>query len=309
MGEFRKRLFSAAARFDPGNFAFVMATGITSIGAYHLGMGIASSVLFRINEIAFVAASSLLLARSFLSPAGVLKGIFNYQEAPFFATVVAGTCIMGSQMVTFENNAAAGAALWIAGTFLWLILLYAFLVAVMTGSTKPPVESSPDAGWLIFVVATQSISILGISIGTLFPHHDIILVAMLALHSVGVMLYMILMALIFHRLFFFPLAPEDLTPLYWIVMGAAAITTLSGAEIIREGGKLPFLASVLPFFTGSTFFSGHFPHGGFRSSPSYIFGGTSPEATRCPTTCATGGWYFHWACIRSVPTGSEQPSH
>ncbi|MCC6869599.1 MAG: tellurite resistance/C4-dicarboxylate transporter family protein, partial [Burkholderiales bacterium] len=49
-----------------------------------------------------------------------------------------------------------------------------------------------------------------------------------------------------------PLAPGDLTPPYWINMGAMAISTLAGSLLMLNAGDAPFLASLLPFLKGFT---------------------------------------------------------
>jgi Tellurite resistance protein and related permeases len=62
------------------------------------------------------------------------------------------------------------------------------------------------------------------------------------------------MSLIFYRYTFFPLAPGDLTPPYWINMGAMAISTLAGSLLAANAGNEPLLASLRPFLGGFTVF-------------------------------------------------------
>jgi tellurite resistance protein TehA-like permease len=69
---------------------------------------------------------------------------------------------------------------------------------------------------------------------------------------VGSMLYVWLIALIFHRILFLPLSPGDLTPPYWINMGAMAISTLAGVRLVGEAGRMPLLTEMLPFLKGMT---------------------------------------------------------
>ena len=68
------------------------------------------------------------------------------------------------------------------------------------------------------------------------------------------MLYIIIITLLFYRLVFFPLAPGELSPLTWISMGAAAITTLSGARLLASAHEWAFLAGMEPFLKGYTLF-------------------------------------------------------
>src|SRR5204863_3645706 len=81
---------------------------------------------------------------------------------------------------------------------------------------------------------------------------DALLFLALVFWLVGSMLYVWFIALIFHRILFLPLAPGDLTPPYWINMGAMAISTLAGVGLIGEAGRMPLLGELLPFLKGMT---------------------------------------------------------
>jgi len=76
----------------------------------------------------------------------------------------------------------------------------------------------------------------------------------LALWLCGGMLYIWIISLIFYRYTFFPLAPSDLMPPYWINMGAMAISTLAGASLIQSASNASFLGDILPFLKGFTLF-------------------------------------------------------
>src|SRR6516162_3292637 len=66
------------------------------------------------------------------------------------------------------------------------------------------------------------------------------------------MLYIWIISLIFYRKTFLPFSPGDLTPPYWINMGAMAISTLAGAGLVHNAPDAPFLTSMLPFIKGFT---------------------------------------------------------
>src|SRR5262249_16650622 len=53
---------------------------------------------------------------------------------------------------------------------------------------------------------------------------------------------------------FFKLSAGQLTPPYWINMGAVAITTMSGARLLLYSGHWPLLEDVRPFLKGFTLF-------------------------------------------------------
>jgi hypothetical protein len=66
----------------------------------------------------------------------------------------------------------------------------------------------------------------------------------------GGMFYIWIISLIFYRYSFFAFSPSDLTPPYWINMGAMAISTLAGALLVENASDAPFLASLLPLSQG-----------------------------------------------------------
>src|SRR3546814_14213324 len=70
----------------------------------------------------------------------------------------------------------------------------------------------------------------------------------------GGMLYIWMMSLIFYRYAFFTFEPGDLSPPYWINMGAMAISALAGALLIANVAHAPFLLSLQPFIKGFTVF-------------------------------------------------------
>src|SRR5262252_2948875 len=70
--------------------------------------------------------------------------------------------------------------------------------------------------------------------------------------GIGLALYGIYIALFAYRIFFFAVVPDDLTPILWVVMGAAAISTNAGADLILNGSGVAFLTSMRPVVGGVT---------------------------------------------------------
>src|SRR5262249_18525576 len=70
----------------------------------------------------------------------------------------------------------------------------------------------------------------------------------------GAALYLWIMTLIFFRYTFFEMAPQDLTPPYWINMGAVAISVLVGATLVEHAELSRDLADIVPFVKGFTLF-------------------------------------------------------
>ncbi|MGA2762387.1 MAG: tellurite resistance/C4-dicarboxylate transporter family protein [Spirochaetia bacterium] len=248
-------LSQAARDLYPGSFALVMATGIISSAAQLLAFPVLARILLGCNALFFVVLWLFTLARlAFFFPR--LRGdLLGHATGPGFFTIVAGTCVLGTQIVLVIGDYGLAMALGILGLALWLVLTYTFFAAVVTSSSKPALGSGIHGGWLVSVVATQSVSALSTVLSAGYPAFaQGLLFLSLCFSFAGGMLYIILIILLFYRLIFFPLAPVELSPLTWISMGAAAITTLSGARILASAGEWSFLAEMVPFLRGYTLF-------------------------------------------------------
>jgi tellurite resistance protein TehA-like permease len=231
----------------------VMATGIVSIALELEGFAGLSRALFGLNLAFYVALWALYLARLSLAPGRFLADVKDHNRGVGFFTAVAGTCVLGSQFVLIADNWRVAVGLWSLGSVLWLLLLYGIFTCLTVKSEKPPLEEGLNGGWLLPVVATQSVAVLGgLLAGHLTGYREEVLFFSLAVWLGGGMLYVWIIALIFYRYTFFTLAPRDLTPPYWINMGAMAISTLAGAGLVASAGRSPLLRDLLPFLKGLT---------------------------------------------------------
>jgi tellurite resistance protein TehA-like permease len=110
-----------------------------------------------------------------------------------------------------------------------------------------------NGGWLVAVVAAQSVSVLGGLLATEFgPARELVIFFVLVMWLGGGMLYIWIIALIFYRYTFLPLDPRQLAPPYWINMGAMAISTLAGTVLAGRAGDSRLLTELLPFVKGLT---------------------------------------------------------
>jgi tellurite resistance protein TehA-like permease len=251
-----KRLLRAAvADLFPGYFALVMATGITSIAANLLGMIWVAVALLYVNIAAFVVLWAMLLARLAFFFKKALADLNDHVRGPGFFTVVAGTCVFGSQLVLVADNFQIAGVLWIVGLICWVVIMYAFFTAVTVRMNKPPLEKGISGSWLIAVVATQSVSVLGTILAAHYTQYsELLLFFTLCMYLIGCMLYIILITLIFYRFTFLDITREVLTPPYWINMGAVAITTLAGARLILAAQSWSLINEIGPFLKGFTLF-------------------------------------------------------
>jgi len=117
-------------------------------------------------------------------------------------------------------------------------------------SEKPTLAEGINGGWLISVVAAQSVAVLG---AQLAPHvGEAGVLFALAMWLGGGMLYLWIISLIFYRYTFFTMSPLELGPPYWINMGAAAISTLSGTMLVAAAPYSAVVNEIVPFVRGLT---------------------------------------------------------
>jgi tellurite resistance protein TehA-like permease len=245
----------AAANLFPGYFALVMATGIISVACFLLQMTTIARVLLIINIVAYVVLCVLLLVRLLFFFPRLEADIKDHIRGPGFFTVVAGTCVLGSALLIVFNQHRPAMALWFAGIGLWIVIMYAFFTAMTVSKNKPSIEAGLNGGWLLAVVATQSISVLGtLLVSRLADYGETVLFFTLCMFLLGCMLYLPLITLIFYRFTFVNVTMAMLTPPYWINMGAVAITTLAGARLIIAAPGSPLLNEMVPFLKGFTLF-------------------------------------------------------
>lgn len=237
----------------PGYFALVMATGIVSIASFLSGLQVVARLLLSLNLIAYVTLGLLTLHRSRRYLPDLLADLRSHVRAPGILTLVAGTCTLGAQTVILTGNLTAGISFLVLGVLLWAILMYAFFAAMIIHQPKPDLASGIHGGWLLAVVATQSISLLAALLAPrLGTGQEALLSLGLAMYLLGSPLYLLIASILLYRLMFFPLTPEEFTPPYWINMGATAITTLAGATLILAAPQWNLLEEILPFLKGVT---------------------------------------------------------
>ena len=238
----------------PGYFALVMATGIVSIACALLGLGWIARALLWVNLMAYIVLSSALLLRAALYPRRLLADLCDHGRGPGFFTVVAGTCMLGSQLLVVADAAFPARMLWFVGMALWVFVMYAFFTAVVVRQNKPSLEAGINGAWLIAIVATQAVSVLSSLLARKLAAPEPVLFLALCMYLLGAMLYLTIITLIFYRFTFLPMTMEGLTPPYWINMGAVAITTLAGSTLLLARGLSPLLEMLRPFLTGFTLF-------------------------------------------------------
>lgn len=251
----RRYVGERLSSMHPAYFAMSMATGIVSIACHLLGLRDLSALLFWINVPAYALIWIAMIARAMAFPRAFLADWTSHQRGPGFFTSVAATCVLGSQFFLLRHSPAIAFGLWVFGLVLWVICTYTVFVALSIREDKPSLGEGINGGWLIAVVATQAICVLGCQVlPDRVANRDAALFFLTSFWLCGGMLYIWMISLIFYRYTFFRFSPGDLSPPYWINMGAMAISTLAGSLLIINAPDAPFLLSLLPFIKGFTIF-------------------------------------------------------
>lgn len=231
----------------------VMATGALSIACWYMDFTILAEILIYFNILVYAVLLGLNLTRISFNHQNVLDDLSDHSKGPGFFTLIAGTEVLGSQLVIIKDAYTAGLILWIAALLLWFILMYMFFTIIIVKQVKPVIEKAVNGGWLLAVVSTESLAVLGALIAPQTQaYFEVLLFVTLALFLLGAMLYLNIIAVIFYRLMFLKIDAVSLTPPYWINMGALAITTLAGAVIINHGTGYALISELEIFIKGFT---------------------------------------------------------
>lgn len=249
--EFAAKPRRGLAALHPGNFALVMASAILAQGFYLHGLPTVGCALDVLAVIAFVVLLALSIARVLVASWAVRNDLTNPQLVFGFFTLVAATSLVG-QIALSHGYATAAIGLWAFAFVAWCLLLY-LAFAVLTFLTHEHNVNIVHGGWLIAIVGTQSLVVLGARlVPELGDYGRYMQVEAHMLWGLGLCLYGIFVTLFCYRIFFLGLTPDDVGALLWVVMGAAAISANAGTTLIALESPLPFLAAQRPFVDGVT---------------------------------------------------------
>jgi tellurite resistance protein TehA-like permease len=250
----RGRFDDDLAGLSPAYFGMVMATGIVSLAAHLLAMPVIAEALFQLNIAVYGVLWLLTVLRMARYPRRIFGDMVDHLRGPGFFTTVAATSVLASQFVLLRADYRAGTVLWVLAVLLWIVLTYTIFAGLTIKEHKPTLDRGISGAWLLAVVATQSIAVLSALLATHSGQPGKLEMNFLALSMWlwGGMLYIWMISLIFYRYTFFPFSPGDLSPPYWINMGAMAISTLAGSLLIINAPDAPYLLSLLPFIKGFT---------------------------------------------------------
>ncbi len=247
------RATTATRDLHPGYFAFVMATGIISIGTYLLGPSWLSRALLAAASAGLVVLSAALLARVISFRSSVAADIQAPDRVFGFFTITAALDVLGARLAAAGHPLATAILAGLAAA-VWLALTYGVPASLLLTRARDSVLGGVNGTWLLWVVATQSLSLTASTLVPPWPSQSGLLApTAVGLWSVGLLLYLLLVSLILLRWLTVVMTPAALGPPYWILMGATAITVLAGARILNLPAALPAVRATAGFVEGCSF--------------------------------------------------------
>ncbi|HEX6796860.1 MAG TPA: tellurite resistance/C4-dicarboxylate transporter family protein [Ktedonobacterales bacterium] len=235
----------------PGYFASVMATGIVSIALLLTGANTLSLLLWVAGFVLLAFFVAVYLLRGVLYARAVWQDAFDPSKVFGFFTVVAAVGVMATRSDLGGWSLVPGVLTLVAAA-LWGVLLY-WTFAMLLFTNTQPIERAVNGSWLIAIVATESLAITWVLLAPIEPaQRPALQLLAFTFWTFGMLLYLIFIALIMYRFFFHAIQPSDLTPPYWINMGAMAITTVAGVRLLGVARPSAFLTVLRPFVEGFT---------------------------------------------------------
>lgn len=228
----QQRVIDGVRTLHPGYFALVMATGILSIGMDTAGVPWLSMALLWIAVACYAVLVVLVIWRLVAFRGDMASDLRNPARAFGFFTFVAATDVLGSRIVGTHSGIAV--TLLVVAALAWLILGYIVPARIMSAHADRPALAGANGTWFIWVVASQSVAVLAAGLETQIEvlRTPLALMAVFS-WSVGVFLYGTVAGLFAVRLFLYRVEPKDVTPPYWVAMGATAITVVAGSKIVE----------------------------------------------------------------------------
>lgn len=241
---------SPIANLFPGYFALVLATGIIAIGAEQQNLRLLANTLFGIAALAFLVLFIMTLLRLLLYPKLLFSDLTHHSLGFSFLTLVAAINVLGGCAADIQKWWTVAEFCWGFGLLLLVMLIYSSLFGVILRSEKPPMGTGINGTWFLLTVSLESVAVLG---GTLLghtgPNEGIELVTASAF-TLGIVLYLVVVTMLFQRWSFSVLDPADAQPPSWIAAGAAAIMVLAGSTMLGTRELIPRFESLAPFLEG-----------------------------------------------------------
>ncbi|HEU5416416.1 MAG TPA: tellurite resistance/C4-dicarboxylate transporter family protein [Streptosporangiaceae bacterium] len=247
------RAARAVRELHPAYFAYVMATGIVSTAAFSLGPSWLSLALLGAACAGLAVLGAALAVRLLYFRPSVAADIQAADRVFGFFTITAGLDVLGARFM-LAGHPLATAVLAAVAAAVWLLLTYGVPASLLLTRARDSVLGRINGSWLLWIVATQSLSISASILVPAWPSQSGLLApAAAGLWGTGVVIYLMVATLILLRWLTVPMTPATLGPPYWILMGATAISVLAGARYLALPADLPVVRATAGFVEGFTY--------------------------------------------------------
>ncbi|MFF3817186.1 tellurite resistance/C4-dicarboxylate transporter family protein [Streptomyces bluensis] len=225
-------LLDRCRRLPPACFAPVMATGIVSRALAQTGARGASALLFGIAAAAYLTLLTATVLKA-VHHRSVLRAELR-DPARLFGhfTLVAASGVLATRLAQGFGRVAAYALLTVAAA-VWAVLAVAAVGLGRSGGRT--LLRQADGTWFLATVGLQAVAL---TLTSLHTGRTVLTVA-LVLWATAVLIYTATLTSVVLRLLRDPPGAAQLAPTYWVTMGAAAISTLAGAQLIAHERSLP----------------------------------------------------------------------
>ncbi|GJQ57945.1 MAG: hypothetical protein D8M57_00955 [Candidatus Scalindua sp. AMX11] len=239
-------------------FIVGIATIMMALSASSYGYNAVSFYLFTTGMGVFFTVALFLVIKALLYYKDFLRELIDPAKLHYsfsLVGIVGLTGICASKLFYWHTVTYI---FWYAALVLWVsTTLSSFTVLFLYRKSEDRrIEEILHGGWFFVVIGTQFMALLSIDVaGQATGHTLLIQYFSFALWSVGTFLYLMFMAFMIWRLVFYPVTHDTELSSYWLITGAAAVTTMAGVALYQQvqmtGG--PF-AELLPFLKGFSLF-------------------------------------------------------
>ncbi|MFH8990406.1 tellurite resistance/C4-dicarboxylate transporter family protein [Streptomyces sp. NPDC017940] len=216
----------------PACFAPVMATGIVSRALARPDTRGVSQLLFGVACALYCVLLTATVAKYTHCPDRLRSELRDPARVFGHFTFVAACGVLAARLTQGPARCAGWMLLALAGA-LWPVLALCVLRILRTSRWEAAEQA--DGTWFLLTVGLQS---LVVALTGLHPGGAVTLVG-LPLWCTGVLLYTATFTAVVRRLLRNPPGPARFTPVYWVAMGAAAISILAGARLLAPADVLP----------------------------------------------------------------------
>ena len=223
-----------------------MATGIVSQALRLAGRPGPAAVLLAAAAVAYAAVLALAGARAAACPAALRAELGSARTGFTGYAFAAASALLGAAVG--RRLPAVAAALTTLAAAGWAGVTW--LVPVRLARRGRAVITSVTGSWYLWAVATQALAIAAAGWAAPAGPGAPARVAAVTAWAAGVLLYAVISVLVAVRLVRAPPGPAEPTAPYWVAMGAASVSVLAAADILRAAG-LPRSGTPAGLLTGT----------------------------------------------------------